>query len=161
MKVKASTAWPLFVAGILLVSVSVCTVTVIASLSDKSYAVESDYYERAVRWDETAREREASEELGWTSEASVLVGTNSGEVRLTLLDANGAAVTDASVRVEAFHHARRGDAVRTLLHGGEGGVYTAPMEVAKEGLWQVRVRAQSAAGLHVATHDVRTQKGDV
>ena len=49
--------WPLGVVGMLGVSLSVCAFTVVAATSDKSFAVEDDYYAKAVAWDDTAAQR--------------------------------------------------------------------------------------------------------
>ena len=160
MKLKASVVWPLFVCGILFVSLSVCALTVYASLSDKSYAVETDYYERAVRWDESARERDASAALGWNSEITVVSDGKRGELRVILRDADGAPIADAAVRAEVFHHAHRRSAIETTLRSAGVGRYVGALQTAPSGLWQVRLRASTPDGMYVITRDVRSKDQD-
>ena len=79
------------------------------------------------------------------------------EIRLILSDAEGAPVDGARVEVEAFHHAHRNDAVTTILVPEDSGRYTLALDDAPAGLWQVRLRAVSDAGIHLATRDVFTK----
>lgn len=161
MKLKPGAAWPLFVVGILMTSFTVCGITVYAAVADGSYAVETDYYERAVRWDETAREREESERCAWTSEVDVYTTpADAAELSLALHDAQGAPISSARVEVEAFHHAHRNDAVMTTMNAQGEGRYTLSIADARAGLWQVRLRALTDEGIHLATHDVFSKTTD-
>ncbi len=159
MKFPAGVRWPLIVTGILLTSFAVCTVTVIASLSDRSYAVESDYYERAVRWDESARERDASALLGWTSAASITTGGSDGELNLVLHDQGGVPITGATVEAEVFHHARRGEALLLTLGERAPGRYAADLSSAPAGVWRVRVRAVLGGSVYVSSRDIVSTRG--
>jgi len=155
VKLKPGAVWPLFVVGILMVSFTVCGITVYASVTDGSYAVETDYYERAVRWDEIAREREESKRCAWVSDVEVRTASDGpAELALLLRDAQGEPIDAARVEVETFHHAHRNDAVMTTMNAQGDGRYTLAIENARAGLWQVRLRARTDDGVHLATHDV-------
>lgn len=144
--------WPAAVVALLGLNVCVCTVTVIAATRIAAPAgAEPDYYEKALNWDETARERAASEALGWTASLAA-APTPDGARRLTLVlrDRDGLPVEAASVEAEVFHP--RLGARRTLrLEPLSGGLYAgaAPLEAA--GLWEVRLRAER--GADVWLHD--------
>jgi len=149
--------WPLGVIGTLCVSLSVCTITVIAATSDESFAVEDDYYAKAVAWDDTAAQRVRNEELGWTTETVVTVR---GDVRIKLHDATGEPMTGARLRIFAFHHAARGDATETAMtETTDPGVYAASCGTPRAGVWQVRIRAESGGA--VFTHTVDTLTGSI
>jgi len=159
-KLPAKVVWPAFVVGILSVSLTVCAITVVAATSDPSYAVESDYYEKAISWDESARLRAESEALGWSAVVAVTepeAGARALEVRLCLAD--GSPADGAAIRALAFHHARRGEAREIELEpvgGGGGGVYRGALGPGRAGLWQVRLRAERGPDLFLLTRDVRT-----
>lgn len=156
-RIPAKIVWPAFVVGILSVSLVVCAITVVAATSDPSYAVESDYYEKAISWDESARLRAESEALGWMAEVAVTArerGARQLEVRLSLRD--GAPADGAAIRALAFHHARRGDAREIGLEPLGGGVYRGALGPGRAGLWQVRLRAERGPDLYLLTRDVRT-----
>jgi len=156
-KLPAGVVWPAFVVGILSVSLTVCAITVVAATSDPSYAVESEYYEKAVSWDESARLRAASDALGWTADVAVTApehGARALEVTVRLRDGSGA--EGAAVRALAFHHARRGDARELTLEPVGGGVYRGSLGPGRAGLWQVRLRVDRGPDTFVLTSDVRT-----
>lgn len=139
-KPKPAWLWPVGVVGILLVSLSVCAITVFAAVSDDSFAIEDDYYARAVAWDDTAAQLEKNEQLGWTATAVV---RESGPIEITLLDAAGEPITGALVNATVFHHAARRDALdRQFTEAGDG-VYTMTLDSVRSGLWQIRLTAQA------------------
>ncbi|MEM9065182.1 MAG: FixH family protein [Planctomycetota bacterium] len=134
--------WPLGVIGMLVVSLSVCTITVIAATSDSGFAIEDDYYAKAVAWDDTAFQRAKNDALGWTVDAVI---SPDGVVRMTLLNAEGEPISDARIHAVVFHHAARGDAEDvTFSAAAHAGHYTAHITAPRHGLWQIRaiIRAQ-------------------
>lgn len=137
--------WALFPVGLLGILVSVQAVLFSLSRNDPSFAVEPEYYQKAVRWDEQVEQRAANTRLGW--KAAVVFGTPERKLdapallQVTLLDADGRPLTDASVSATAFANARASD-VRTLqLRPTEAGVYTGPVPVRFAGEWEVRLTA--------------------
>ena len=139
-KTKAAWLWPLGVIGILMVSFTICGITIFAATTDDSYAIENDYYARAVAWDDTAAQRERNKELGWTAQAVV---RESGPIEITLLDAAGEPVTGGLVNATVFHHAARRDALDRQFTETAPGVYTTNLEAVRSGLWQLRLTAQA------------------
>lgn len=144
--------WPLAVVGMLSVSIVVCGITVIAAVGDPSYAVEDDYYQKAVDWDRAREIESDSAKLGWHADATLASGD--GTLTVTLTDADGNPVGDAFVRVLVFHHARRGDAKQLVLTSQGDGGYQAMLSRPREGQWQVRITATRGGNLFVRTLEI-------
>ena len=152
-----SLMWPLGVFVILGTSFCVCGITIAFAVNDPSVAYEKDYYQRAVDWDDHARLRDASAELGWTAELSWGDAPEAARrLDLTLRMADGTRLRDAAVSAEMFHHARRGEPVfadfRQIAAGGA--THSVILEDASPGLWQVRLRARRDADVFVRTLDI-------
>lgn len=110
--------------------------------ADPSFAVEADYYDKAVHWDDSAAQERRNAELGWRLliEASAADG-----LRMTLVDGLGFPVEGADISVEAFHNARSADRVRWTPGDAGGGVYRHPAKFERFGLWEFRVVARRAS----------------
>ncbi|HEY3500315.1 MAG TPA: FixH family protein [Polyangiaceae bacterium] len=137
-KSRRGTFWALLPV-VLLVS-SLTGVLVMASIarSDPSFALESDYYQRAVRWDGQQLEWAENARLGYTIEAESVATSEGVELRATLRDRNGAKLEGASVGVEAFANARAADVRRLTLRESEAGAYAVGLGQPRPGLWEFR-----------------------
>ena len=144
--------WPVSVVGILGVSMMVCAVTVVAAVGDPSYAIEDDYYQKAVEWDEARRMQDASHGLGWTADVSITTGNRL--VSVIMNDTNGKPIEGAAVRATVFHHARRGMAEELVLQHRGGGQYAATLTHPREGQWQVRLSATIGRSRFLHTEDL-------
>lgn len=82
--------WPVGLITLMCGSVGICVMTAVVAARDPSFALEPDYYERALEWDETAAARDASATLGWRAHVEVSIpgaaGTRSGESDLSRAD---------------------------------------------------------------------------
>lgn len=140
-------AWPFLIVGLLVFGVGVNVAFLVVATGDPSFAVEEDYYGRALRWDETTREAAANRELGWTVEvdpAPSSKGPGWTDLSLRVVDRAGASVTGARVGLEAFHHARAGDRLKADLQA-DGERYRATLPLRRAGLWELRVRVEHGA----------------
>ncbi|MGC4094851.1 MAG: FixH family protein [Polyangiaceae bacterium] len=108
-------------------------------MDDPGFALEGNYYEKAVRWDETQAQAAESERLGYRLEFLGLNGA--GELDLRLLDARGGALTRARLRAEAFPIARSNQPRMLDFHELTNGVYASTLSSARAGLWELRCRA--------------------
>ncbi|UYV12069.1 MAG: FixH family protein [Phycisphaera sp.] len=149
---RGSWRWPVAVVAILCVSLVTCTITVIAATSDPGYAIEDDYYQRAVDWDQSRQAQAESDALGWSAEPTI--DSSASRLRLTVRDAQGQPVEGAWVRATVFHHARRGLAEDLKLEAEGNGVYSAPLARPRQGEWQVRLRVVSGRDTFVQTSDI-------
>jgi nitrogen fixation protein FixH len=140
-------AWPWLLGGLLLFGVGVNVGFLLVATGDPSFAVEEDYYGRALRWDETTREAARNAALGWRVEvdpAPSAKGPGWTDLALRVVDRDGAPVKGAIVSLEAFHHARAGDRLRADL-AADGDRYAATLPLRRAGLWELRVRVERGA----------------
>lgn len=141
-KLPAHVAWPGFVVGLLTMSLTFVTITVVAAVGDPSFAVHEDYYERAINWDRHVDQQRRNEALGWSVGLSLSPGEPTG-VRLLLSDRAGAGLEGASIAGECFHQARAAE-VRGMefAPAGRPGLYEAPVLLDRPGRWRIRLRIE-------------------
>ena len=120
----------------------VSLIVVFIATSDPSYAVEEDYYQKAIDWDLKRAQDRTNENLGWLFEFEVAPPERPGDqprIEVHLADADGAPLTDAAVTVEAFHNSSSGDILRAVLAPSEvPGVYRATLPMQHNGKWELR-----------------------
>ena len=151
---KKGAVWPYLIAGALAVHVAASLIVVFIATSDPSYAVEEDYYQKAVEWDEKRAQDRSNAALGWLLEFTVTPPERPGDrplLEVRLLDAEGNPLSGAAVSVEAFHNSNSGDILRAdLAPADEAGLYSAAMPMQHNGRWELRFTAVS--GGHRLTH---------
>lgn len=131
--------WLVF--GLLLMNVSIVGVTFYLANSDGGFAVEPDYYGKAVRWDIGAAERDRALNRGWTmavepNDARSASGGRTLTIRL--LDRDGGAIGGATLGIEAFQHKDASKRfVGSCLERGPG-VYQVDVPLVGAGLHEVR-----------------------
>ena len=124
--------------------------------SDPSFAVEKDYYQQAVAWDDHVAELAESARLGWNIAVEIRPERGGAELTASLRDRSGQVVRGARLSLEAFHNARRSLAIEVALKPDSRGRYQASVPMRKSGLWEFRFRAKQAD-----TEFVQTLRGDV
>lgn len=130
---KKGWIWPLVPVVVLGFSVTMHITMITRAATDPTIAVQKNAYERGVRWDRQLEQRRANRELGWTIEVAT---APSGTMTATLRTANGQPVTDASINVELFHHARASKIVyRDMTNAGDG-TYTIDLPEKRRGFWR-------------------------
>lgn len=129
--------FPYFLVALLLVSVGSNLYLIVRANSDPSFAVEPDYYAKAVAWDESQAVRAASDSLGWRVE--VAAEHEGFEVRIR--DALGRPVRGAQVQLEAFPNAFARERIEVILHEGEAGRYFVRRSFSRSGIWEYRLAA--------------------
>jgi nitrogen fixation protein FixH len=146
--------WPVFIIALLVAGAGANIALMVIAARDPSFAVEPDYYQKALRWDEAMTQEYKNAALGWSVEAGVDSATRSGPTSIVLKvsDRDGAPVEDASVRVTAFHNARASQIVAATLAPSRGGHYSALLPLDRPGLWELRVRVQQ--GDHIFTQTI-------
>ncbi len=146
--------WAWIVVGLLGVQMAGVVMMMRIAKDDAGFAVEPDYYEKAVRWDETARARASAERLGWGAEATLgpVIGRGGERELRVVVNAAGTGLTGATVRAEVFPHARSGQRSRVELVELEGGEYAARVAAVRGGLWEVRLEVmKDGAAAQVST----------
>jgi hypothetical protein len=141
LKLPPHIRWPLFIAGALTLQVASSMVTIYLATSNPSYAVEDDYYQKGLRWDETRAQQQRNRQLGWRLEYAVTPPTAAGDqaVLTTIVRGpGGEPIADAGVSVEAFHNARAREIFKGQLTSGDHGTYEASLPMRRTGLWEFR-----------------------
>jgi len=140
--------WPLLLGLLLAAGVAANVYFLCRAVGDPSFAVEPDYYAKAVAWDAHQAQARENAGLGWTLALTVAPadpGTGRAHVVATLSDRDGRAVSGLAVGLEAFHNARAAQIVRATLSETAAHEYVADVAVARAGLWEFRVTAARGA----------------
>lgn len=149
--------WPWLAGGLLAATVVKYAVVIALISADPSIAIEEDYYERAIAWDEERARREASDALGWR--ARIEIGPEPGlpgraGARIALLDRDGAPVEGAAVTARIFHQARAAEAIEATCAAGAGGVHRFAVPGARAGAWRVELEARLGDALFIEERTV-------
>jgi hypothetical protein len=112
------------------------------AVNDPGFALEPNYYDKAVHWDRSQAEAAASRELGLKLTVSKpLRVSESGklELELAVTDKSGASYSGAQVKVEAFAIARASERHELALRELANGHYATEIDSKTLGLWELRI----------------------
>jgi nitrogen fixation protein FixH len=142
---RSGRQWPLILVGILLLAAGANGILVYRATHDPSFAVEPDYYRKALAWDERQAEARRGEALGWALDAELAAGEPTpaiAELRVRLRDRAGQPLRGATVEVAALHKARAARVLRARLEAdpAEPGLYRASLPARRRGLWELELR---------------------
>jgi|APMI01.1.fsa_nt_gi nitrogen fixation protein FixH len=140
---KPGMAWPIGVAVILGATVVANIWVMRVANSDPAFAVEPDYYKKAVNFDSTMAQERANLTLGWGVATSIAPIADGKATRLTVTvrDAQAAPLTGARIAVMTRFNARANDTLTAVLTEETPGVYAGALSIAHVGEWEVRVDA--------------------
>jgi hypothetical protein len=133
--------WPWVPAGLLgSMLTGLGTLAVIAT-NDPGFALERDYYRKAVSYDQEIAQREENARLAWRIDATLSRDAAGGGTTLFVSaeDARGP-VTGARVTVEALENAHAATVLDLTLVESSPGRYRVLIPAARGGLWELRVR---------------------
>ena len=149
MKIKPGSMWPYIIGGALALHVVGSMVMVYFATSNESYAVEPDYYQKALHWDDKRAQDRANTELGWQLEFTVepAAAGQDPTLRVELTSADGEPVTNATVAVEAFSNVRRDDVLNAVLAATESG-YASTLPMHGDGRWEFRFHVTRDSDLY-------------
>ncbi len=133
--------WPLAIITVLVAQVGFGVWMARVANADPHFAVEPDYYARAVQWDSTMAQARADKALGWQAGATLRREHGTvASLHVTLTDAQGQPVQADTVTATALSVAHAG-IIDTLTLTREGTGYMAPVARAERGVWEVELRA--------------------
>jgi nitrogen fixation protein FixH len=143
--------WPLGLAALLVGSAAANIALIVITARDASFAVEPDYYAKALAWDETMAQARRNEALGWSLGLGIEPAGERGRVTVAarLADRSGAPLDGARVSLEALHNARASRVLTATLEP-RGAGYAAVMPLSRPGLWEFRVRVTRGADVFTA-----------
>jgi nitrogen fixation protein FixH len=147
--------WALFPIGLLGILVTVQLVLFSMSRTDPSFAVEPEYYKKAVNWDQEMQQRAANSNLGWRSDVQFTGAAGGGQLRIALTDGQKIPITGAAIKAVAFPNARAAMIQQVPLKESEPGLYTGPLQLSTRGEWEVRLTAMHNG--RTFTHSTRVQ----
>lgn len=135
--------WPVAVALVLAASAGSNIWVMFVAKADPAFAVEPDYYAKAVGWDARMAQERLNSALGWRATASLTLARPGvpGLITVHLTDAAGRPVTGATLSVEAMHNARASQRYEAALQPRNHGDYAAPLDAHRPGAWEVRLAA--------------------
>lgn len=137
--------WPFILVGIIAVAALANGVLVYKAHSDPSFAVEPDYYQKALAWDQTMAQQRQNRRLGWELGCDLQSGDGAEAgvtLRATLRDRAGAPLSGATVRLTALHLARASRRLQTTLSPGAAGEYRGVLPLGRDGRWELRFEVQ-------------------
>ncbi len=152
---KRGWGWPVAVVAILTATVGLNIWVYRVANDDPSFAVEPDYYQKAVDWDSTLAQRRQNLVLGWhlSPRLDAFTPRDGALLRVTLTDAGGVPIRDATVRVAAFFNARANDIIDSTLARDSAG-YTVRLPVKYGGVWELQFDVHRGAQRFTATSRV-------
>lgn len=158
---KPGIGWPIGVAVILGCTVVANIAVMRIANNDPSFAVEPNYYARAVAFDSTMAQERRNLALGWGVETSLdsLVPGQPTQLLVHLKGADAAPLPGAVVSVVARFNARANDTLTTVLRETAPGAYVAALPIHTPGEWEVRIDATrtDSTTRDVARYSVRTR----
>lgn len=144
--------WPLLIVVLLTIPVVAGGYLAYMATHDPTFALESDYYRKAVAWDATMAQDKANGELGWQSEARATPTANGLDVAISLRDKTAANLAGLKVHVDGFFLARGKDLQSGDAQLGADGRYHATLALPHGGIHEIRVRAEQGTAVFTATH---------
>lgn len=151
--------WPVLLVGLLAANVVFDVALIMVASSDRSFAVEPDFYRKALEWDRTQAQEGENRRLGWSLEIALAPARTPGFVGalVHLRDRDGAPVEGARLTADVFHNARAAEVLPASFRSEAGGSYRVELPLRRAGLWEFRLRAER--GVEVFTTVVTRELG--
>jgi len=140
--------WPIGLAGVLAATVAANIWVAVIANDDPSFAIEPDYYRKAVQWDTTLAQDRHNVSLGWrlTPAMSAIAPDGTSLLSAQFTDSTGAAISGAVIRVAALAVARASDVHdMTLTPQAGAGDYAVRFDARRAGEWELRFDAKLGA----------------
>jgi len=134
--------WPIFLVGLIGTHILSVVVMVFIATHDSSFAVEPDWYQNGLHYEQVVEQQRENDRLGWSVQLNVgqpLAGTVYRDVSCKVLDRAAAPVEDATVDLVAFAHLRASNRTSSVLLPHGPGDYRATMAFEDPGMWEFRL----------------------
>ena len=141
---KRGLGWPIGMATILALTVGANIWVAVIANDDPSFAIEPDYYRKAIGWDSTMVQMRENARLRWHIQPVLDPFTPSGgaKLRLRLSDDSGTPIRDATIRVAALFNARAGRILEGTMRADTPTTYALQLPVGTRGEWELRFDIQ-------------------
>jgi nitrogen fixation protein FixH len=149
---KKGAGWPIGITLILLATVGGNVGVILLTRDDPSFAVEPDYYRKAITWDSTQLVQARSDALAWQVVAAVTdPQAERSTLTLTLTDSVGIVVSGATIAGELRHLARASEVQVVAFTPTADGRYAVSVPMRRAGVWELRLTADRGAAHFVET----------
>jgi len=160
--VKRAWTWPAIVIGLLVLGVGANLALLVVATSDPGFAVEPDYYAKAVAWDDKRAQDARNLALGWRltadARADAAAVPPALAVGVELTDAAGRPIDGAAVHVEAFPVSRSQNLLQADLAARGAGRYAASLPLVRMGIWELRFTAARGADRFTRTSQIEVYR---
>ncbi len=132
--------WIALVLGLFSMHIIATAALIYFAHTDPGFAVEDDYYEKGVHWDEHRAQLAHNKQLGWRIEVNKLVpkGTLSiASLIVRIEDTDGVPLEADLVTLTLYHNARAADRQVVTLSRAEDGAYHGEARLRRPGWWQL------------------------
>jgi nitrogen fixation protein FixH len=148
---KPGAWWPIGIVSVLALTVAANIALMVVARDPHAYVVEPDYYRKGVNWDSSMAQARASVALGWRVDAALRDWTPAGTTLLVqLADSTGAPLTGVMVQVELINNVSPEAPVHARPADVGGGRYRARIQLARPGLWELRLVARRGSACFTA-----------
>ncbi len=133
------------------------------AIDDPTFALEPNYYDKAVHWNERQAQARESETLGFKlSLPGPLVISAGGKVKVELgvKDRGNVAVLGANVSLDAFPNAHADHVEQLTLRETSPGIYSGELSRGLRGLWELRVVVREGTRHYTEALRCDIAKGD-
>ncbi|MDF3071425.1 MAG: FixH family protein [Polyangiaceae bacterium] len=127
------------------------------AIDDPSFALEPDYYDKAVHWDRIQGRLRASEALGFAltvHEPITVTADGRAAIELQLTDRSGAGISGAVLEMAAFPNAFANRVEEVVFTEVAPGIYRGELRHGVAGLWELRCKV--SVGTSRYTRSLRT-----
>lgn len=156
---KRGAWWPIGITAVLATTVAANLWVMRIATDDPSFAIEPDYYQKAITWDSTLAQARQDSVLGWrlTPQLQIVAGTGKTRISATLADSLGTPISGAVMKVAALPVARASEVHEAMLAAAGAGEYEGQLDAQRQGRWELRfeVRAGSTRFTEVARVEAR------
>jgi nitrogen fixation protein FixH len=136
--------WPWFIAALLVATAGGQAIMLYAATHDPTFAIEPDYYAKAVAYDTTIMRGRENIRLGWRASGAMTASDGGASVRIAVIDSAGLPVTGARISAVAIHNLDGSHPIPVPLTEAGGG-YVGRIDHAHRGLWEIRLDAVRGA----------------
>lgn len=139
---KRHLLWPVLIASLIGVHIISVVTMVIVATHDRSFAVEPDFYQKGLHYENTIQQRGENTRLGWSVKLDVgplVSGSNQRGVRCKLADRAGRPLEGAKIDLVAFAHLRASNVKSCVLLPESAGEYAGKLDFADPGIWEFRL----------------------
>jgi FixH len=143
---RARLPWALVPVALLLSSALGVGSMAIIAVRDPHFATEPDYYQKAIRWDQTQAQAATNQRLGYVVKAATALRFDAqghATLELTLSDRLGQPVIGARLAGNAFANAYSGALVGMVFEEPSAGHYLAQFTVRHPGQWVFQIIGNS------------------